>query len=82
MSIYEQVASTWEDVKSLRQDMDKSSSSGAVLLRSKLLQAANQLQVCNTDVRTKSNIDVIMNVVYEVWKMLWHCVLCVGDCLI
>ncbi|XP_064627052.1 ankyrin repeat and fibronectin type-III domain-containing protein 1-like isoform X3 [Lineus longissimus] len=38
------VACTWEDVKSLRQDMDKNSSSSTVHFRSKLLQAAAQLQ--------------------------------------
>ena len=39
-----QVACTWEDVKSLRQDMDKSSSSGTMQFRSKLLQTVSQLQ--------------------------------------
>ena len=40
------VACTWEDVKALRQDMDKGgASSSTILFRSKLLQAAAQLQV-------------------------------------
>ncbi|GAB6025733.1 hypothetical protein CHUAL_011717 [Chamberlinius hualienensis] len=38
------VACTWDDVKSLRQDMDKSLSSSTVHFRSRLLQAAAQLQ--------------------------------------
>ncbi|KAK2149111.1 hypothetical protein LSH36_467g04058 [Paralvinella palmiformis] len=38
------VACTWEDVKSLRQDMDKSSSSGSIQFRCKLLQVVGQLQ--------------------------------------
>ncbi|KAK6171591.1 hypothetical protein SNE40_019746 [Patella caerulea] len=38
------IACTWDDVKSLRQDMDKSSSAGTVHFRSKLLQAAALLQ--------------------------------------
>ncbi|XP_074648246.1 ankyrin repeat and fibronectin type-III domain-containing protein 1-like isoform X2 [Tubulanus polymorphus] len=38
------VACTWDDVKSLRQDMDKSSSSNTVHFRSKLLQSAAQFQ--------------------------------------
>ncbi len=40
-----QIACTWEDVKSLRQDMDKSSNQSSMLFRSKLLQAAAQMQV-------------------------------------
>lgn len=39
-----QVACTWDDVKSLKQDMEKSLSSSAVHFRVKLLQAANQMQ--------------------------------------
>jgi hypothetical protein len=45
-----QVACTWDDVKSLRQDMERSLSSSAVHFRIKLLQAAAQMQVsakCN-----------------------------------
>ena len=42
------VACTWEEVKGLRQDMEKSSCSSAVLFRSKLLQTATQLQVGDT----------------------------------
>ncbi|XP_041363678.1 ankyrin repeat and fibronectin type-III domain-containing protein 1-like [Gigantopelta aegis] len=38
------IASTWDDVKSLRRDMDKSSSAGVVHFRNKLLQAASLLQ--------------------------------------
>ncbi|ESO85784.1 hypothetical protein LOTGIDRAFT_235745 [Lottia gigantea] len=38
------IACTWDDVKSLRQDMVKSSSAGTVHFRSKLLQAASYLQ--------------------------------------
>nr|CAD7439694.1 unnamed protein product [Timema bartmani] len=38
------VACTWDDVKSLRQDMEKSLSSSAVHFRIKLLQAAAQMQ--------------------------------------
>ncbi|CAH1795316.1 unnamed protein product [Owenia fusiformis] len=38
------IACTWEDVKTLRQDMDKSSSSSTVQFRCKLLNAAAQLQ--------------------------------------
>ncbi|KAK2192023.1 hypothetical protein NP493_40g01041 [Ridgeia piscesae] len=38
------VACTWDDVKSLRQDMAKNLSSSVVLFRSKLLQAVMQLQ--------------------------------------
>ncbi|XP_055935870.1 ankyrin repeat and fibronectin type-III domain-containing protein 1-like isoform X3 [Argiope bruennichi] len=38
------VACTWEDVKTLRQDMEKSHSSSNVHFRSKLLQAAEQMQ--------------------------------------
>ncbi|XP_014667903.1 PREDICTED: ankyrin repeat and fibronectin type-III domain-containing protein 1-like [Priapulus caudatus] len=38
------VACTWEDVKQLRQDMDKGSHSTALHCRSKLLQAAMHLQ--------------------------------------
>ena len=44
-----QVACTWEDVKSLRQDMERCTSTSLVHLRSKLLQAANQLQVRETN---------------------------------
>ena len=40
-----QIACTWDDVKSLRQDMDKSGNQSTMLFRSKLLQAAAQLQV-------------------------------------
>ncbi|XP_046661009.1 uncharacterized protein LOC124354526 [Homalodisca vitripennis] len=39
-----QVACTWDDVKWLRQDMEKSLSSSAVHFRIKLLQAAAQMQ--------------------------------------
>ncbi|KAK7862977.1 hypothetical protein R5R35_002036 [Gryllus longicercus] len=38
------VACTWDDVKSLRQDMEKSLSSSTVHFRIKLLQAAAQMQ--------------------------------------
>ncbi|KAL5018407.1 hypothetical protein ScPMuIL_004129 [Solemya velum] len=38
------IACTWDDVKSLRQDMDRSSSAGTTHFRSKLLQAATLLQ--------------------------------------
>lgn len=38
------VACTWDDVKSLRQDMEKSLSSSTVHFRIKLLQAATQMQ--------------------------------------
>ncbi|XP_065338459.1 ankyrin repeat and fibronectin type-III domain-containing protein 1 isoform X3 [Cloeon dipterum] len=38
------VACTWDDVKSLKQDMEKSLSSSAVHFRVKLLQAASQMQ--------------------------------------
>ncbi|XP_067670804.1 ankyrin repeat and fibronectin type-III domain-containing protein 1-like isoform X2 [Haliotis asinina] len=38
------IACTWDDVKSLRHDMDKSNSAGTVHFRSKLLQAASTLQ--------------------------------------
>ncbi|XP_067128446.1 ankyrin repeat and fibronectin type-III domain-containing protein 1 isoform X2 [Centruroides vittatus] len=38
------VACTWEDVKALRQDMEKSPSSSNVHLRSRLLQAVEQMQ--------------------------------------
>ena len=38
------IACTWEDVKSLRQDMDKMSNSSTVLFRSRLLGAVGQLQ--------------------------------------
>lgn len=38
------VACTWEDVKPLRQDMEKSPSSSNVHLRSRLLQAVEQMQ--------------------------------------
>ncbi|XP_023708239.1 ankyrin repeat and fibronectin type-III domain-containing protein 1 isoform X3 [Cryptotermes secundus] len=38
------VACTWDDVKSLRQDMERSLSSSAVHFRIKLLQAAAQMQ--------------------------------------
>lgn len=39
------VACTWDDVKSLRQDMEKSHSSSTNHFRIKLLQAAAQMQV-------------------------------------
>jgi len=39
------VACTWDDVKSLRQDMERSLSSSTVHFRIKLLQAAAQMQV-------------------------------------
>uniref|UniRef100_A0A061QLM3 Putative fibronectin/RAS containing n=1 Tax=Cupiennius salei TaxID=6928 RepID=A0A061QLM3_CUPSA len=38
------VACTWEDVKTLRQDMEKSQSSSNVHFRSKVLQAVEQMQ--------------------------------------
>lgn len=38
------IACTWEDVKSLKQDMDKLSNSSSVLFRSKLLNVVAQLQ--------------------------------------
>jgi len=40
-----QVACTWEDVKSLRADMDRSTAEGKVHFRGKLLQAVATLQV-------------------------------------
>ncbi|XP_022237523.1 ankyrin repeat and fibronectin type-III domain-containing protein 1-like [Limulus polyphemus] len=39
------VACTWEDIKTLRQDMEKSQSSSVLHFRSKLLQAVEQMQV-------------------------------------
>lgn len=39
------VACTWEDVKSLRQDMERSTAEGKVHFRGKLLQAISVLQV-------------------------------------
>lgn len=39
------VASTWDDLKSLRQDMEKCHSSSSQHFRIKLLQAASQMQV-------------------------------------
>ena len=41
-----QVACTWDDIKSLRQDIDKSMSEGKVRFRGKLLQAISLMQVC------------------------------------
>ncbi|XP_052070242.1 ankyrin repeat and fibronectin type-III domain-containing protein 1-like isoform X3 [Mytilus californianus] len=38
------VSCTWEDVKSLRQDMDKNTSAGTMHFRSKLLQAVSIMQ--------------------------------------
>ncbi|XP_076334033.1 ankyrin repeat and fibronectin type-III domain-containing protein 1-like isoform X2 [Tachypleus tridentatus] len=38
------VACTWEDIKTLRQDMEKSQSSSVLHFRSKLLQAVEQMQ--------------------------------------
>jgi hypothetical protein len=43
-----QVACTWDDVKSLRQDMERNLSSSTVHFRIKLLQAAAQMQVIIT----------------------------------
>lgn len=40
-----QVACTWDDIKSLRQDMDKSTAEGKVHFRGKLLQAISIMQV-------------------------------------
>lgn len=40
-----QVATTWEDVKSLRQDMERAGSASTVPFRIKLLQAAANMQV-------------------------------------
>ncbi|XP_076345362.1 ankyrin repeat and fibronectin type-III domain-containing protein 1-like isoform X19 [Tachypleus tridentatus] len=39
------VACTWEDIKTLRQDMEKSQSSSVLHFRSKLLQAVEQMQM-------------------------------------
>jgi len=39
-----QVACTWDDVKSLRQDMEKSINPSSIHFRLKLLQAAAQMQ--------------------------------------
>ncbi|XP_076334282.1 ankyrin repeat and fibronectin type-III domain-containing protein 1-like isoform X2 [Tachypleus tridentatus] len=39
------VACTWEDIKTLRQDMEKSQSSSLLHFRSKLLQAVEQMQM-------------------------------------
>ena len=44
-----QVACTWEDVKSLRADMDRSTAEGKVHFRGKLLQAVATLQVRRWD---------------------------------
>ena len=49
-----QIACTWEDVKSLRRDLDKSTSAGVMQFRSKLLQAGAQLQVCSGYLLTKA----------------------------
>jgi hypothetical protein len=43
--LYFKVACTWEDVKSLRQDMERSTAEGKVHFRGKLLQAVSVLQV-------------------------------------
>lgn len=48
-----QVACTWDDVKSLRQDMERSLSSSAVHFRIKLLQAAAQMQVITKILKLK-----------------------------
>ena len=40
-----EVATTWEDVKSLRQDMERAGSVSYLSFRSKLLQAAANMQV-------------------------------------
>ena len=45
MIILSQVACTWKDVKKLKHEIEKKSSSTSVLFRSKLLQAADTLQV-------------------------------------
>ena len=44
-SLHFQVACTWKDVKSLRQDLERNSSPGIMQFRSRLLQAISQLQV-------------------------------------
>ena len=48
-SVYVQVACTWDDIKSLRQDMDKSTAEGKVHFRGKLLQAISVMQVCTVE---------------------------------
>ena len=48
-SVYVQVACTWDDIKSLRQDMDKSTAEGKVHFRGKLLQAISIMQVYTVD---------------------------------
>ena len=48
-SVYVQVACTWDDIKSLRQDMDKSTAEGKVHFRGKLLQAISIMQVCTVE---------------------------------
>ena len=45
MIILSQVACTWKDVKKLKHEIEKKSSSTSVLFRCKLLQAADTLQV-------------------------------------
>lgn len=45
--VHVQIACTWEDVKLLRQDMEKTSSAGTTF-RTKLLQAITSLQVSTT----------------------------------
>lgn len=40
-----QISCTWDDVKSLRQDMEKNTSAGTMHFRYKLLQAVSVLQV-------------------------------------
>lgn len=43
--LFQQVATTWEDVKSLRQDMEQAGSASRLPFRIKLLQAAANMQV-------------------------------------
>jgi hypothetical protein len=54
-----QVACTWDDVKSLRQDMERSLSSSAVHFRIKLLQAAAQMQVITMNLDLNSFIVIV-----------------------
>lgn len=60
------VACTWDDVKSLRQDMEKSHSSSTNHFKIKLLQAAAQMQVrCVSFVQNTENLNFYLTQLLE-----------------
>lgn len=66
------VSCNWDDVKSLRQDLDKNTSAGAMHFRSKLLQAVSIMQVWKREYRFSSMKSSILPVLTQILNFFFN----------